>query len=417
MKDHAIQQRKALMSLMKPGSVALLDAGSLISSSADQHYPFKPSRHFYYLTGIHAPKARLLLLKTSVEKVMLFLEADTPHSLKWEGPKFSHEDAMRVGGFEASEILPLQQFEAQFQQLMSYQRSPYGTPPENLYLDLSHPNYHAEPKSLVQFKPIIDHYKELKIESLNGHLSALRMIKTPFEIKAIEEAIRITHQGLLNVLKNIKHRTHEYQCVADFNHALDLEDAPETAFHTIAASGQNAMILHYDVNDAPLPDEGLMLFDLGALHQLYAADISRTYPLKGTYEGFYKDLYQAVLEVQKEVIKAVKPGQTWKALNELARNLLAEKAVALKMIKKPEDISEVYYHSIGHFLGLDVHDEGIYDAPFKEGMVLTIEPGLYGQGTGVRIEDDILVTQDGNRNLSAAIEKEIGAIESLIKAS
>lgn len=418
MKDHAIKQRQALLNRLKEGSVALLDAGSLIASSADQHYAFKPSRNFYYLTGIHAPKARLMMIKTtSVQKVILFLEADTAHSLKWEGPKFSAEAAMSVGGFQASEILPLEQFEGQFQQLMSYQRSPYGLPPTHLYLDLPHASYHQTPTALDQFKPIIENFKELKIESLSGHLAALRMIKTDVEINAIETAIKTTHKGLLNILKHLKGRTFEYQCVADFNHALDLENAPDTAFHTIAASGENAMVLHYDVNDARLSDQGLILFDLGALHQLYAADISRTYPIKGTYEGFYKDLYQAVLEVQKEVIQAVKPGQTWKALNQLAKDLLAEKAVALKMIKTKEEITDVYYHSIGHFLGLDVHDVGIYDEPFKAGMVITIEPGLYGQGSGVRIEDNILVTDEGHRNLSAAIEKEIDDIERLIKAS
>jgi len=395
MKEHAIKQRQALMDRLKEGSVALLDAGSLISSSADQYYAFKPSRNFYYLTGINAPKARLMMIKTaSVQKVLLFLEADTPHSLKWEGPKFSSQEAIEVGGFLAAEIYPLEQFDAQFQQLMSYQRSPYGTPPIYLYLDLPHASVATKPVTLDQFKAIIENYKELNIESLNGHLAALRMIKTDVEIQAIEHAIKLTHEGLLNILKHIKHRHFEYECVADFNYALDLKNGLDKAFHTIAASGKNAMVLHYDVNDAALPKEGLMLFDLGALHQLYAADISRTYPLNGTYEGFYKEVYEAVLDVQKKMIQAVKPGQTWKALNELAKELLAEKAVALKMIEKPEDITEVYYHSIGHFLGLDVHDVGIYDEPFKEGMVITIEPGLYGQGLGVRIEDDILVTKD-----------------------
>lgn len=418
MKDHAIKQRHALLDRLKEGSVALLSAGHVISSSADQHYPFKPSRNFYYLTGIDAPKARLMMIKTaSVQKVLLFLEADTPHSLQWEGPKFSAEAAQAVGGFVASEVYPLSQFEAHFQQLMSYQRSIYGRPPEYLYLDLPHPHYHAKPPALEEFKPIVEHYKELNIKSLSGHLAALRMIKTDIEIKAISAAIKTTHHGLLEILKHLKTRTYEYQCVADFKHALHLENVNDTAFQTIAASGKNAMVLHYDRNDAKLPKDGLILFDLGAMHQLYAADISRTYPLNGTYQGQYKAMYQAVLEVQKEVIKAVKPGQTWKALNQLAKDRLAEKALALKLIDKPEDISQVYYHSIGHFLGLDVHDEGIYDEPFKPGMVLTIEPGLYAQDIGVRIEDNILVTATGQQNLSAAIEKEIDDIEARIKAS
>jgi Xaa-Pro aminopeptidase len=243
------------------------------------------------------------------------------------------------------------------------------------------------------------------------------MIKSSEEIQSIKAAIAITHQGLNQILRHLKKRRFEYECVADFNFALNLANCPDTAFHTIAASGENAMVLHYDVNTASLPKEGLILFDLGALASLYAADISRTYPLTGVFEGKYKAMYQAVLDVQKEMIEAVKPGQTWKVLNEMAKDRLAEKAVALKLISNKEAITDVYYHSIGHYLGLDVHDVGIYDEPFKAGMVLTIEPGLYGDGIGVRIEDNILVTETGHENLSAAIEKEITAIESILKAS
>jgi Xaa-Pro aminopeptidase len=418
MKNHAIAQRQALMAALENESVALLDAGQLVPSTADQHYAFKPSRNFYYLTGIQAPNARLMIIKTpSAEKIVLFLEADTPHSLKWEGPKFSKEAAMEVGGFKADEIFYLNQFEGQFQQLMSYARSPYGTPPKHLYLDLPHPSLQHDPVALTQFKAVVDHFKELKIESLNGHLARLRMIKSSEEIQALKDAIAITHQGLNQILKHLKTRRYEYECVADFNFALNQANCPDTAFHTIAASGENAMVLHYDVNNALLPKDGLILFDLGALSSLYAADISRTYPVSGVYEGKYKAMYQAVLDVQKEMIEAVKPGQTWKALNQLAKDRLAEKAVALKLIKNKEDILEVYYHSIGHFLGLDVHDVGLYDEPFKAGMVLTIEPGLYGDGMGVRIEDNILVTETGHENLSTAIEKEISAIESILKAS
>ncbi len=418
MKNHAMAKRQALMAALEKESVALLDAGQLLSSSADQHYSFKPARNFYYLTGIQAPNARLMMIKTtSAQKILLFLEADTPHSLKWEGPKFSKEEAMEVGGFKADEIFSLNQFDGQFQQLMSYARSPYGMPPKHLYLDLPHPSVHHEPVALAQFKSVVDHFKELKIESLSGHLAVLRMIKSPDEIQAIKAAIAITHQGLNQILKHLKTRRFEYECVADFNFALNLANCPDTAFHTIAASGENAMVLHYDVNTASLPKEGLILFDLGALTSLYAADISRTYPLTGVYEGKYKAMYQAVLDVQKEMIEAVKPGQTWKVLNEMAKDRLAEKAVALKLISNKEAITEVYYHSIGHYLGLDVHDVGIYDEPFKAGMVLTIEPGLYGDGIGVRIEDNILVTETGHENLSAAIEKEITAIESILKAS
>lgn len=413
MKNHAIQARKNVFKVLNPGALLMLDAGKALHRSLDAYHDFSVDHNFYYLTGIDAPNARLVLLKTeSSEKTMLFLEPDTPLSLKWDGPKFSQEDAQAAGGFDVGEIYSLSQFDALFNQLMNFARSPYGEPPVELWLDLYHESKDSTPRPLETFAPILKNFPEFRIQNANSILARLRMIKSDDEIAAIKKAIFYTHQGLKRIIKSLPKRAYEYELVADFMHETALLGSTGSAFDTIAAAGENATVLHYVNNDAAIQGD-LILFDLGAKHGRYNADISRTYPIGGTYQGYAKDVYEAVLDVQKKLVEMVQPGLTWKALNEAAKTLLAEKAVALKMIDSPEVIGDVYYHSVGHFLGLDVHDVGLYTEPFQPGMVLTIEPGLYGQGIGVRIEDNILVTETGNENLSAAIEKETSAIEKL----
>lgn len=407
------ENRKNIFKKLDDASIVLLYAGKAPHKSQDDFYAFTVNRNFYYASGVDAPNAILALIKSGdLEKTMLFLEEDTELSLKWDGPKFSKEKAIKLGGFEDSEIYPLSSFESLFNQLMNYSRSPFKTPPQSLLLDLYHPSVQLKPDSLVRFETILENYKELSVKALNQIFSELRMIKSAYEIEEMKAAINITNEGLKYVLKNLKKRKNEAECAADFSYMIQYQKSPGHAFNTIAASGKNAEILHYRNNDADLQGD-LILFDLGALKGPYASDISRTYPLSGSYQGFSKAVYEGVLDVQKKVIDAVKPGLTWQALNQLARDLLAKKAVELKMIEKEEDISKVYYHSIGHFLGLDVHDVGLYDRPLEAGMVITIEPGLYGNGVGVRIEDNVLVTKDGYENLSSMIEKETKAIEAL----
>lgn len=413
MKTHSIEARKKVFKSLKLSSLLVLDAGQAPHRSLDAYHAFDVDHNFYYLTGIRAPNARLLLLKTaSEEKTMLFLEADTPLSLKWEGAKFSKAEAIKVGGFKEDEVFTLDQFAGRFNQLMNFARSPFGIPPENLYIDLYHENVTASPRALGQFSDILAHYPEFTVVNVNHILAALRMIKSDEEIAAIKKAIFYTHQGLKTIIKNLPKRSYEFELVADFTHQTTLIGSSGQAFETIAAAGENATVLHYVSNQDAIKGD-LMLFDLGAKHGMYNADISRTYPVSGRFKGKAKAMYEAVLSVQKEMIELVAPGMTWKQLNEISRARLADKAVALGFIENTADISEVYYHSIGHFLGLDVHDVGLYTQPFAAGMVLTIEPGLYSDGMGVRIEDNILVTSSGHENLSSAIEKEVADIEKL----
>ena len=214
-------------------------------------------------------------------------------------------------------------------------------------------------------------------------------------------------------MDSIKVRDNEYQVQADYIHEITLQGSEGYSFNTIMASGENATILHYEDNNQPLHKGELILCDLGALYKNYGSDITRTYPINGTFTDRQKEIYEVVLHANKETINFIKPGRTWKEVNDFTRNILAEGAKKLGIIKEDKEIIKYYYHSFGHFLGLDVHDVGNHNIPLEEGMVLTVEPGLYikEEKIGVRIEDDILITKDGNINLSKNIIKEIKDIE------
>ncbi len=420
MQTHAKNAREKLLKRMDNHSVALLFAGKPPHKSLDQYYDYMPQRNFFYLTNLSEPNMILMLLKgDKTSKEFLFIEENTDHKIKWEGASMEKDEAAKRSLIDEGSIYTLGQFDGMFNQMMNYARSILGQPAKTLYLDLYHPSLSAKPMSLVQAKTIIENYPELNVKSLNEHLAYLRMFKSDAELKQIKKAIGHTKAGLTNILKSLKHRNYEYQLQADFLHAITLSGSEGNAFDTIAASGQNATILHYTKNQGALNKDDLILFDLGALHENYASDISRTYPLSGTYKGRQKEIYEAVLEVNKATIEMVKPGVTWKALNAFSKNMLATKAKALKLIDDEKDIMSVYYHSIGHFMGLDVHDVGLYDMPLEAGMVVTIEPGLYvkDENIGVRIEDDILVTENGYENLSKDIPKETKDIEKILKGS
>ncbi len=419
MKTHAIKARENLLERLESESIALLYSGNPPHKSVDQSYAYTPQRNFFYLTNLSEPNMILMLLKGKETKTILFIEENTEHKIKWEGASLTKAEASEASGIEEKSIFYLADFDKVFNQTMNYARSIMGKPPKRLYLDLYHRNVEEKPVSLHQAKKVVENYPELAIKSVNEHTSYLRMFKSDAELEEIKQAISHTKKGLDTVLANLKRRTHEFQLQADFNHAITLSGSTGNAFDTIAACGKNATILHYTQNRDTLDENSMILFDLGALHNNYASDISRTYPIGGTYSKRQKEIYQAVLDVNKKAIDFVKPGVTWKDLNDYARDLLAKKAVKLGLIDDEKDIQNVYYHSIGHFMGLDVHDVGQYDLPLEAGMVLTIEPGLYAskEGIGVRIEDDILVTKTGNVNLSSDIPKEIKDIETIIKGS
>ena len=243
------------------------------------------------------------------------------------------------------------------------------------------------------------------------------MVKSPAEVAEIQEAINKTNMGLKSILKKIRPGLYEYQLSSLFYYTIQDYDHSELSFPTICASGVNATTLHYPFANDVIKDDELVLFDLGSQNNKYCGDISRTYPASGKFTDKQKEIYSIVLNCNKEIIKAIKPGVTLKELNALAAKILAEGLLNLGIIENETEIKKYYFHSIGHHLGLDTHDPSDNTLPLVPGNVITDEPGLYIKelGIGIRIEDDILVTEDGSYNLSNGIIKEINDIEKALK--
>lgn len=412
------ERRKKLVERMEDSSVLLLDSGKAKHKTTDQFFHYIPNRNFYYLTGINEENIKLMILKNQGEvKEFLYIVETTEYMRQWVGEKMSKEEASALSGIDVSSIYYLDTFDSVFRAMMTYARGLGVMPPKNLYLDLYRHSVNENPISLTQFGHIVSNFKELNVLNINEHISYLRMFKDKTELKNLKEAINITDIALKRVMDALKIRDNEHQIEADFLHEITLQGSEGNSFNTIAASGINATVLHYEDNNMPLNKEDLLLCDLGALYKNYGSDISRTYPISGKFTDRQKAIYEVVLHTNKESIKFCKPGITWKELNDYAKNLLAEGAIKLGLIKEKEEITKYYYHSIGHFLGLDVHDVGQYNLPLEEGMVITIEPGLYikEESIGIRIEDDIVITKDGALNLSSQIIKEVEDIEEYMK--
>jgi Xaa-Pro aminopeptidase len=405
------ERRRKLFYSMDDKSVMVLFSGVAPYKSRDEKYQFTPNKNFLYLTGLDKEKMILVVQKDG-EKITetLYIEKDDPQLAKWMGHKISVEEAKEISDIE--DIKYYENFENDLGRIMSQKY-------EKVYLDLEKQGW-DDPITTLPLELVKDlkvKYPSIRIKNIYHQISELRIIKDNEEIENIKRAITITKNGIYNMVKHMKPGMKENEIEAFFDFILKQNGVKDFAFKTIAASGKNAAILHYEENSAKTKDGDMILFDLGAQWNYYSADISRTFPLNGKFSERQKEVYNVVLETMKEIEKNAKPGVSMKELHELSKKKLAEGAIKIGLIEKEEDIFEYYFHSIGHFMGMDTHDVGARDAVLKPGMVITNEPGLYipEENIGVRIEDDLLITEDGCENLSKDIIKEIEEIENFMK--
>ncbi|MFA5482301.1 MAG: aminopeptidase P family protein [Bacilli bacterium] len=403
---------------IKDNSLTVLFSGVEKQKTADQEYDFSVDRNFYYLSGIDQSKAILVLLKAKGEnKEYLFVEETSELMAKWVGKKLSKDEAKEISGVE--NVRYLSDFDSFLFSILNSTRYSASNV-ENIYLNLERKNdkYHVSP-ALVFKNEIVNNYPELLINNSYPIIIGLRMIKTDEEIALIKEAIKITNGGILQLMKNSKPGLYEYQLESYFNQYIMFNGQNDHAFKTICASGKNSTILHYVNNNNILHDGDLVLFDLGSSYKYYISDISRTFPVNGKFSSRQKDVYESVLTIQKNCINFLKPGVSWEEYNKYANDQTIEQLKKLGLIKEDQEFRKYYYHSIGHFIGLDTHDPGLHDVIFKEGMVMTVEPGIYieEENIGVRIEDNILITKEGNINLSKDIIKEVKDIEKIMKTA
>ncbi len=412
-KEFFIKNRKNLSEKLEDNSVLVLFAGDAPYRSADYKYSFVPNRNFYYIAGFPREKAIFMLVKQDGQvSESLFIERQDPVMARWIGEKLSIEEAKGLTGIE--NIKYLDQFHESFGRIGGDMII------ENIYLDLERQEYNMASSEGVNFaKEVLERYPFFKVKNVFDYIANLRVIKSEKEIELIKKAIDLTKEGIYNMMSNARVGMIEYELEACFDYTLRKNGVRNTAFNTIIGSGKNGTVLHYEENNCEVKDESLVLLDLGAEYELYNGDISRTFPINGRFTERQKAIYNVVLRAQKAIEAAVKPGVMWKDINELSKKELAKGCKELGLIKEDSELSNYYFHSFGHFLGLDTHDVGQYNIPLQPGMVLTNEPGLYisEEGIGIRIEDDLLVTEDGCINLSKDIIKEINEIEEFMAKS
>lgn len=409
-----INNRKSLLESIKENSMVILFSGKAHHKSNDAYFPYEIDRNFYYLTGIRRENIIYMAVKTSEKsEEFLFVEKSDPVLEKWVGKKLSSSEATNISGVES--IF----YDDYLKQKINSVIANVKNNIENVYLDFSRNAWDDEDAMSNTFYEEIKHiYPFLQCHDLSKNLVALRSIKKHQEIEVMKQAIDITNSGILSLMKHAKDGIYEYQLEAYFDFTVKSNGA-DYAFDTIAAAGKNATILHYVQNNCLISKNDLILFDLGANVDSYCADITRTFPVSGKFTDRQKVIYNIVLSCMKEVINNMKPGASMFDINNLARQLLAKGCKDIGLIDSLDDITKYYYHSIGHPLGLDTHDVGDRDIILKPGMVYTCEPGLYieEEGIGIRIEDDILITENGNVNLSAHIIKEVDEIEAYMRTS
>ncbi|MCQ2011840.1 aminopeptidase P family protein [Clostridium butyricum] len=407
------EHRSALMNKIDNNSIVILFAGNAPKKTGDEVYQFTPDRNFYYLTGISEENHIVVLSKFNNEiSEKLFLKEIDLAKEMWNGKTLRDFEAKEISGIE--DTVYMNEFYGYLNRLIK------GAEEINLYLDLDRQNYFEEDSNGNKFAEVFKgKYPQVIIKNVSSNITPLRMIKSKSEIAEMQRAIDITIDGVESLMKNSKAGMKEYELEAYFDFVCKTNGAKDFAFRTIAAAGKNATTLHYVENNSQIKNDDLILFDLGAQWNFYNADITRTFPVGGKFTDRQKQVYEAVLRVNKAVIEKIKPGVVYKELNAWATDLIAEECIKLGIIKEKKDVSKYYWHSIGHNLGLDTHDvepQG-RNFVFEEGMVFTVEPGIYisEESIGIRIEDDVLVTADGCEVLTKGMMKEVSEIEAFMK--
>ena len=411
-------RRRKLFDILPENSVSLLFSGVSKIRSEDDYYLFFANRNFFYLTGIEQEHSALMFVKCPGEKkIYLFLDDHDEVKERWTGKRLSFEEASEISSL--TNVYSYSTFDSMLEMALAATDNAYGKI-DKLLIDLSDEIKISKNTSTQAYaNELKEKYPSLEIQNIYPLIVDLRTVKSEYEIKELEEAINATNTGINDLLANYEVGMREHELSDRFEYFGRTHDRRKLSFETIVAAGKDATIMHHPIaqQEGVLKDGDLILFDLGYRSNGYCADISRTYPINGKFSDLQRKVYEAVLNTNKAVIEYVKPGLTIADLQAFAIENLKKESMRLGLIKNEEEIAKYYIHNVSHFLGLDTHDVGERSRPLKPGNVVTVEPGLYFPelNIGVRIEDDVLVTETGSRNLSRGIKKEIDDVERLLK--
>ena len=418
-KEEFGERRTRVFTQMQPNSALLLFSEIEKRRNNDCTYPFRQDSYFWYLTGFNEPNAALLLLKTEqAEKAIIFLRPRDPLLETWNGRRLGVEHAPQQ--LNVNEAHSIEEFATVLPKILKNLTVLYHVPEIHTWGDK------LVTESAVSFSEILD---------WRPMLSEMRLIKSPNEIRLMQQAGQITALGHIKAMQTTRPNRFEYEIESDILHEFNRHCARFPSYNSIVAGGNNACILHYTENDRPLNDGDLVLIDAGCEFAMYAGDITRTFPVNGKFSQPQREIYELVLKAQKRAIELLVPGNSIKQANDEVIRIKTQGLVDLGILKGDVDTlieqqayRQFYMHGLGHWLGLDVHDVGSYGQDKQRileiGMVITVEPGIYisedadvpeqYKGIGVRIEDNLLMTEYGNKILTAAAPKEIADIENLM---
>lgn len=410
MKSFVTNNRQAFADRMDDNSIALIFSGEVQQKLGDESYPFTPDRNFYYLTAVDKPNLVLMLVKKdNVLSETLFIERYDEVKAKWVGAVISADECKALSGITDYKYID-ELDEAVSDKIFNGHL-------KNAYLDLENRYFKALSPALRMAERLVKNYPALRVADAHGTFSELRCIKHPVEVERIRRAIEITATGIDAMLKNARPNMYEYEIEAYFDFELKKAGVRDFAFKSIAASGENATVLHYSENCAKTGENDLILLDVGAQFEYYNGDITRTFPVSGKFTARQKQLYDIVLGGNRLIVNTICEGVEFKSLNATLKAYYAERLKEIGLIKEASEVSRYYYHGVSHLLGLETHDIGRHnEGLLKAGMVLTVEPGLYvaEEGIGIRIEDDVLVTQNGCEVLSSDIPRTTEEIEAVM---
>jgi len=399
-------RRKKLLNQIEDNGLIILSTNPENIRNGDVLYPFRPDSDFWYLTGFKEPECIAVISK---DNYSIFLRERDPEREIWDGE--------RLGVSRANETLmsdnafPISEFKQKLPQLISKS--------EHIYFDLDN-NYRGS--------EILEMIPKSNLKSIKHLINEMRLHKDEHEISLMRHAASISVKAHELAMRKVRPGMFEYEITSLFDQTFRANNA-EHAYPPIVAGGKNSCILHYINNDQELHENDLLLIDSGCEYEGYASDITRTFPVSGKFSNAQKEIYSIVLDAQKVAIDEMYVGNNIRAPHFEASRVIKEGLVSIGLMKPNDDIRKFYMHGTGHWLGMDVHDVGNYnieDSPrrFEEGMVMTVEPGIYIRGDakidmkfhniGIRIEDDVLITKNGPEVLTGSLVKEIDDIESIM---
>jgi Xaa-Pro aminopeptidase len=419
---------------MEENSIAIIPAAHEATRSYDTEYRFRQDSDFWYLTGFPEPDAVAVIDPSSKTPYTLYVRPRDPEMETWFGRRQGTEGAVKNYGADRS--FSIEKFDGDLAKLLDGHEKLYYRFAVDKALDQEILNY----LNTQRVRRLKTAYPPHTIIDPTIILGEMRLHKNDKEVEMMQRAADIAAEAHVLAMKKVKPGMNEFQVESLIEAYMRQKGASGVAYNSIIGGGDNATILHYVENNMPLKDGDLILIDAGAEYQGYASDITRTFPVNGKYTKAQREVYDVVLDVQEKCVEYTKTGNTVKGRQEFSIELLTEGMQKLGLLKgKTKDLirkkayMKYYMHGVGHYLGLDVHDAGRYftdqsaknSKPFAPGMVLTVEPGLYippddksapakYRGIGIRIEDDVLVTKDGNRNLTAKVPRDPDEIEALM---